>query len=128
VNRSEFFAKAFTLAVGKAAEAVSAHPLGEMLERLGAEAPAARSDGAHRPPGAEADPKRFLELCTGCDRCMSACPHHLVLIEDLERRDPLILPEQSPCLRCDGYPCIASCPTGALSLEKAHEDFVLLPH
>lgn len=70
-----------------------------------------------RPPGAHPDERKFLEMCTGCDQCMAACPVNIVMIEDLERRDPVIFPDEGPCIRCEGFPCIKACPTGALSLE-----------
>lgn len=73
-----------------------------------------------RPPGANVDDKQFLKLCTGCDACMVACPHNVVMIEDLERRDPVIYPDEGPCLHCADYPCITACPTGALSLQDTH--------
>lgn len=69
-----------------------------------------------RPPGAAPSEKEFQMLCTGCDACMIACPVNVVMIDDLERRLPVIYPDEAPCIHCDGYPCIKSCPTGALAL------------
>ncbi len=68
-----------------------------------------------RPPGAHPDENQFLSLCTGCDACMAACPVNVIMIEDLEKRDPLLFPDESPCIHCPGTPCITACPTGALN-------------
>jgi ferredoxin len=78
--------------------------------------PARNQEVWERPPGAlsEAD---FLKACIGCDQCMVACPVNVIMVDDLERRDPLIYPEKAPCIHCDGYPCISACPTGALSTK-----------
>jgi ferredoxin-type protein NapG len=70
-----------------------------------------------RPPGALPEPA-FKATCTGCDACMAACPHNLIMIEDLERRDPIIYPDENPCLRCNGYPCIQACNVDALVLPS----------
>lgn len=71
-----------------------------------------------RPPGAHKNEEVFLRLCTGCDLCMAACPYNIVMIEDLEKRDPVIYPDEAPCVRCADYPCVKACPTGALKLER----------
>ncbi len=69
------------------------------------------------PPGAESDPERFLEACTGCGDCAAACPTGSIIL--VEREDgppvPVIDPELEPCYLCDGLPCIAACPEGALT-------------
>jgi ferredoxin len=74
-----------------------------------------------RPPGASPTEKEFRTRCVGCDACMIACPVNIVMIEDLRTRLPLIYPEKGPCLHCTGYPCIAACPTGALSPSNSPE-------
>ncbi len=73
-----------------------------------------------RPPGAMDEPS-FTAECSGCDQCMAACPHNVIMIEDMEARLPVIFPEEAPCLSCEGYPCVASCPTDALSFQNSLE-------
>lgn len=110
MDRKEFFHEAFRRLVGKGLELFEGNPVVEKLEEF--------AQPKHRPPGASKDDAKFRELCTGCDACMAACPVNVVMIDDLEKRYPVIYPETSPCLHCDGYPCIASCPTGALHLHN----------
>ena len=115
MDRKDFFSKAFKLAVGKGLEAISENRVVDKLEALAEEKP---KKARQRPPGASADDQRFQELCTGCDQCMIACPANVVMIEDMASREPVIFPNESPCLHCQGYPCIDACSTGALSLSN----------
>jgi ferredoxin-type protein NapG len=108
MDRKGFFSHLFKLAVDTGIQAIEATPIGRSLEKL------ADDRSKVRPPGA-VEEALFLQRCTGCDACMKACPVNVIMIEDLERRDPIIYPEKDPCIRCPGFPCIASCPTGALS-------------
>ncbi|MFT4552432.1 MAG: ferredoxin [Chlamydiales bacterium] len=118
MKRLDFLSKAFTLCVGKGLEALENNKIVSALESLAEEKPSDPKK-RERPPGAA---PTFTELCTGCDACMVACPVNVIMIENLEARHPLIYPEVSPCIHCDGYPCIASCNTGALSLEFAPQE------
>lgn len=108
MDRKEFFSYAWKLAVKKGCE---------VLEPLEESETSTRQK--QRPPGASASEKEFLRLCSGCDACMAACPANVVYIEDLKTRDPVIYSDKEPCICCPGYPCIASCPTGALSKDNA---------
>lgn len=104
MDRKEFFSFVFQKAAGKSLKwlALPEQPV------------SAKDPAAHRPPGAVPYEQEFLAKCTGCDACMAACPVNIVMIADLERRDPVIYPESGPCVQCPGFPCIAACPTGAL--------------
>lgn len=113
MKRLDFLSKAFTLCVGKGLEALENNRVVSALESL-AEEKSSDDKKRERPPGAAPS---FTQLCTGCDACMVACPVNVVMIEDLETRHPLIYPEEAPCIHCEGYPCISSCNSGALSLE-----------
>ena len=113
MKRLDFLSKAFTLCVGKGLEALENNNIVSALESLVEENPA-EGKKWERPPGSTST---FTQLCTGCDACMVACPVNVIMIENLETRHPLIYPEEAPCIHCDGYPCISSCNTGALSLE-----------
>lgn len=70
-----------------------------------------------RPPGA-IDEARFLELCTRCGDCVDACPHqsvHTMLnTAGIGGGTPVLIPESRPCYLCEGFPCAAACPEGAL--------------
>lgn len=101
MDRKEFFLHAFQ----KAANLVSETRVAQALEQF--------AEPRERPPGA-APEKEFRELCTGCDACMAACPVSVIMIDDLEKRHPVIYPERDPCIHCEDTPCIAVCETGAL--------------
>ncbi len=110
MDRKGFFEHIAKLAIGKGIDILEATPLGKVINNL-ADEPRKKE----RPPGAIQDDDLFLKRCIGCDACMKACPVNVIMIEDLQRRDPVIYPEKDPCVRCPGFPCIHSCPTGALS-------------
>lgn len=73
-----------------------------------------------RPPGA-VEELLFLERCTRCNDCATACPHHSI---QFDRRDgsPVIFPDQEPCHLCDDFPCIAACATDALVTVASREE------
>lgn len=109
MDRKQFFKEIFYRSV----DLLEKNKLGKILEL---DSPAAPKQ---RPPGAHPNDDQFLEVCTGCDACMSACPVHIILIDDLEKRDPVIYPKTGPCIHCPGTPCITACSTGALSRSRA---------
>lgn len=70
-----------------------------------------------RPPGA-IDETGFLDACTRCAECITACPHDAIRLAPARFRaaqgTPIIDPAIQPCLMCDDTPCVTACPTGAL--------------
>jgi len=70
-----------------------------------------------RPPGALPEDE-LLRLCEPCDACAKACPYSVILplgpAYGAAAGTPAVLPRDGPCRLCDGLPCAAACPTGAL--------------
>ena len=118
MDRKDFFSHAFKLLVGRGLNALEKVSDFTVLDKLVEnENSKASPQLKQRPPGAVPE-EEFLHLCTGCDACMIACPVNVIMIEDLEKRQPLIYPDIAPCVHCQGYPCITACPTGALSFAS----------
>lgn len=57
-------------------------------------------------------PEVAISRCTGCGRCVSACPARLFTLEVSGFRKYAALSEPARCSRC--YACLAACPVGAL--------------
>jgi ferredoxin-type protein NapG len=112
VDRKTFFSVALKKLAKKTISLLSDNSLVQALEKIAEDRP------RQRPPGASKTEEEFQRRCSGCDACMIACPVNVIMIEDLEKRLPLIYPMEAPCLHCTGYPCIAVCPTGALNLTN----------
>ncbi|MCP4444965.1 MAG: 4Fe-4S dicluster domain-containing protein [Myxococcales bacterium] len=70
-----------------------------------------------RPPGAQPE-ATFLSLCTKCGECSNACPYGSVYVYDAEAGasagTPVMVPDERPCLMCEGFPCAAACEPRAL--------------
>lgn len=65
-----------------------------------------------RPPGAVEEPL-FLERCTKCSDCVTACPPHAITVHTTDGT-PVLYADQSPCLLCEDFPCVSACRTDAL--------------
>ncbi len=61
----------------------------------------------------ETTPKVNPARCTGCGRCVAACPERLFTLETTGYRKQAVLVAPELCSRC--LRCIAECPIGALS-------------
>lgn len=65
-----------------------------------------------RPPGAVEEPL-FIERCTKCNDCVTACPPGAIMAYPPDGT-PVLFADQSPCLLCEDFPCITACETEAL--------------
>ena len=65
-----------------------------------------------RPPGAVAE-ALFLERCTKCSDCVTACPPHAIAVHPIDGT-PVLYADESPCLLCEDFPCVRACGTDAL--------------
>ncbi len=74
-----------------------------------------------RPPGAVPEAE-FRDTCTRCGLCVQACPAHAIFpirIDDAHiDGTPVIDPQRSPCVVCEGLDCMHVCPSGALQLVE----------
>jgi ferredoxin-type protein NapG len=78
-----------------------------------------------RPPGAKSEDE-FLSKCIRCGKCALACPYKVVLAADASKGTsvgtPYLDARTGPCQLCHDFPCVAACPTGALSgIEKPQD-------
>lgn len=115
MDRKDFFGKALRMIIGKGLDHLATNPVVIALEKFADGVVPSIQLKKQRPPGS-APETQFKQICTGCDACMIACPINVIMIEDLEKRTPLIYPDKGPCIHCQNYPCISVCPTGALHL------------
>jgi ferredoxin-type protein NapG len=113
MNRRDFFQTAFQKIMNVCGDLIEGKEITRLLKPLDL-----KKVKKQRPPGASKTDHEFVKLCTGCDACMAACPVNIIMIEDLQLRHPVIYPDEDPCLHCEGYPCIQSCPTAALNLSN----------
>ena len=71
----------------------------------------AGAGGMRRPPGA-APEARFMELCDGCGKCISACAAETGVLRADGGGGPILDLEAAHCVFCAD--CIRACETGAL--------------
>jgi ferredoxin len=61
----------------------------------------------------------FLAACTRCGACSDACPPHAIVEVPrdggLAAGTPQLELLIEPCIACPTMPCVAACPTGALT-------------
>jgi ferredoxin-type protein NapG len=73
-----------------------------------------------RPPGA-IDESSFLEKCTRCGDCITACPHDALFEAPARFRGaagtPMYDPVDQPCWMCEDTPCITACGPAVLTRD-----------
>lgn len=109
----------------------AAHELVKQAEGLPAEPPPppTRSDWL-RPPGAAGE-QLFLERCTKCHDCVTACSPGAIVVHP-EDGTPVLFADHSPCHLCEDLPCITACGTDALlpveEVNQVHMGIAVLSH
>jgi len=102
------FLKDSVISTVRAAQELVKHADGSAVE---AAAPSVRPDWL-RPPGAVVE-GLFLDRCTRCNDCVTACPPGAISTHPTDGT-PILYADQSPCLLCEDFPCISACHTDAL--------------
>lgn len=102
------FLKDSVISTVRAAQELVKHAEASPVE---ATVPVVRPDWL-RPPGAVAEDV-FLDCCTKCNDCVTACPPGAIAVHSADGT-PILYADQSPCLLCDDFPCITACRTEAL--------------
>ena len=71
----------------------------------------------HRPPGIQAEGD-FMSRCIKCGKCIESCRYAAIKpagpLTGSAAGTPCITPREQACLLCGDFPCVNSCPTGAL--------------
>jgi ferredoxin-type protein NapG len=89
---------------------------------------------AIRPPGALPEDD-FNAACVRCGLCVRGCPFDILRLaelgENITTGTPYFVARQGPCEMCKDIPCVAACPTGALSkgledIDEAHMGIAVL--
>jgi len=85
----------------------------------------APSAGPLRPPGA-APLAEYIELCRDCTSCVTACEPGIIKLHRAPDNpghplwDKAVVDvSQRSCQLCADFPCIAACPSGALSADRS---------
>jgi ferredoxin-type protein NapG len=72
-----------------------------------------------RPPGALLE-RAFVEACDRSGQCVEACPAGAIFSwasgDSTTHGTPMIDPDRSACVVCEGLECMKVCPSGALNL------------
>ena len=122
VNRRRFFRQGLRELLRPLADAVE--PLEEVAQQFGAVPEPAKQPPrpkpatrvALRPPGA-LNEEDFLSQCSRCGECVKVCPAQCIKIDPngvAGGGAPYIVPDDMPCVLCEGLMCQNVCPTGAI--------------
>ena len=79
-----------------------------------------------RPPHAR-DELDFLATCTRCGDCIDACPHQVIFplaprLGASVTNTPALDLLNKGCHLCEGWPCVAACQPGALTITPSNEN------
>ena len=117
LNRRKFLASTARNACGVAA-------FGLLLGLYAKQAKSLPAD-ALRPPGAGTE-DQFLAACLRCGLCVRDCPYGTLKLSQLGNGpatgSPYFTARDVPCEMYDDIPCVAACPSGALSKELTNID------
>lgn len=58
-------------------------------------------------------PTITIERCSGCGRCVAACPERIITLETEKHRKHAVITEPRQCTDCGA--CVAACPIEAIS-------------
>jgi ferredoxin len=72
--------------------------------------------------GPASHPEVTVKRCTGCGRCVSACPKRLFTLQVSGYRKHALLTAPEKCDLC--LLCVEGCPVGALVLSASGDDDV----
>ncbi|SJZ48751.1 4Fe-4S dicluster domain-containing protein [Trichlorobacter thiogenes] len=62
-----------------------------------------------------AAPAINIKRCSGCGRCVAACPERIITLETENHHKHAVITEPQRCTDCGA--CIAACPIEAISSE-----------
>lgn len=110
MNRRDFLGDGARLACAAGLAGVGLFALARQAQSLPTE--------AIRPPGAKGE-RDFLASCVRCGLCARDCPYDILKMADLgdgpANGTPYFNARTGPCEMCEDIPCVAACPTGALT-------------
>ena len=66
--------------------------------------------------GLPSPPRIITQQCTGCGRCVAACPLHLMTLEVSGYRKHATLTDPRRCTTCGR--CVEACPVGGVTGEN----------
>jgi len=67
-------------------------------------------------PAGKAPALTTLRRCSGCGRCVAACPENLYTLEPVKHRKHAVNREPERCSSCGG--CIVSCPLELITSQS----------
>lgn len=92
----------------------------------GSQLPRAKEDKFILRPPAAIDEESFVQKCTKCGSCVTACPYDTLKLaaagSGKVAGTPYFEPRKVPCYLCTDVPCVPACPSGALDVKALFKD------